>query len=252
MLHSLSIGEKVFFDGLSLTVTDLLDFCAWNNTSYPEVKCTWLDRQGVIQEKIFKEAILAKEVQRTKNNIEVMPLLHSKELDCYGWKRYSSIIANNFGKSAIDTFEREDLQTRFVYDFKKYGSHKTEIIDYLEFLKLFFETTTVVVVPSHLPVLNELQKLVGSQVIERTKESIPRKYNHKVGLAEDYEDSYTIHWHQLKEKKLILIDDVCTSGVTLSHFANVLQQKGYEVIKFSLGVNARFPIEVIYQFFVKK
>jgi orotate phosphoribosyltransferase len=54
----------------------------------------------------------------------------------------------------------------------------------------------------------------------------------------------------LKEKKVLLIDDVATSGKTLNHFAKELQNKGFEVIKFGLGLSHKLSFEKISSFYL--
>ena len=250
VLNELAIGQRVYFEEMPLVVSDLLDSWLWHRADYPEVECSWIDRNGVRHTKNFKEAVLRCEKVITQKSIVSLPLLYSAKVNCYGWKEYASLIASNFAQKD-EGAEREDRQTRFVYDFKKFGKHGDEIRDYLELLKAYFGVGTVAVVPSHVPVVNELQKLVGVRVFERVLEIVPRKYNHKVELAEDYESTYKVHWDLLREKKVLVVDDVVTSGVTLNHFAGVLEAKGYEVIRFGLGLNNKLPFEEYYRFFMK-
>lgn len=250
VLNELKIGQKVYFEDTPLVVSDLLDSWLWKRADFPEVECSWIDKAGVQHTKFFKEAVLRCEQLRIAKSIVSLPLLYSEKVGCYGWKEYASLIASNFAQKEEGT-EREDRQTRFVYDFKKFGKHGEEIRDYFELLKVYFGVGTVAVVPSHVPVVNELQKLVGVRVFERVLESVPRKYNHRIDLAEDYESTYKVHWDLLKEKRVLVVDDVVTSGVTINHFAGVLEARGYEVIRFGLGLNNKLPFKEAYRFFMK-
>ncbi len=135
-----------------------------------------------------------------------------------------------------------------MYDFKKYGSHRELITNYLTILKSYFDTQTIVAVPSHTTDINNLQLIVGT-VIKRIAESEPRKYNHKVALSKDYENTYQIDFDKLKEKKIILVDDIVTSGETINHFALALQNKGYEVVKFALGIDYKQQAKSINTFY---
>ncbi|MFY7787119.1 MAG: phosphoribosyltransferase [Thermoflexibacteraceae bacterium] len=248
--NQLKIGDRVFLHNTPLTVHSLQESFLWENPDYPEVMCVWIDNTGQKKLEVLKECTLRKAIdEQVSKQLEILPLLYSQDIDCYAWKVYSSLLASSFHKDNENFNENSEKETRFVYDFKKYGKHRAKIQDYLTILKAYFDTNTLVVVPSHTPQLNELQKLIGC-TIERTTETTPRKYNHKVGLNKDYANSYVIDYQKIKEKKVLLIDDIVNSGTTLNHFAALLQGKGYEVIKFALGMDYKLPYTLKDRFFV--
>jgi orotate phosphoribosyltransferase-like protein len=122
---------------------------------------------------------------------------------------------------------------------------------YFDLLKAYFETNSLVIVPAHGTVENNLQKNFGS-LIKRIAEVSPRKYNHKHPLDKDYAFSYQIDFAKIRDKKVILIDDIVTSGETINHFAEVLQTKGYEVIKFGIGLSHKLTFEKLNSFYLAK
>ncbi len=250
MKHELKVGDRVYLHDTPLTVHRLQENYLWEDADYPEVICTWIDKAGQRKLEIMKECTLRKATdEAVHKDLAILPLLYNADTDCYSWKVYSSLLASSFHQSNENFNENSEKETRFVYDFKKYGKHRAKVQDYLTILKAYFDTNTLVVVPSHAPELNELQKLVGVS-IERTTETSPRKYNHKVGLAKGYENSYVIDYQKIKEKRVLLIDDIVNSGTTLKHFADVLQGKGYEVIKFALGIDYKLSYLIKDRFFV--
>lgn len=244
-MHKYKVGDRVDFCGQMVVIEELAEPYMWENSQLPEVVCSWLNNSNDKKTSYIKEScLLPIDLQK---QLQKYPLLFCEKLNCYGFKVYSSLLAGNFHKNENfnDTSEKD---TRFVYDFKKYGSHRELITNYLTIVKSYFDTQTIVAVPSHTTDINNLQLIVGS-VIKRIATSEPRKYNHKVPLSKEYANSYTIDFSKLKEKKVILIDDIVTSGETINHFAAALQQQGYEVIKFALGIDYKQQIKSIDTFY---
>jgi phosphoribosylpyrophosphate synthetase len=237
----MKIRNRLDFCGQMVVVEELAEPYMWA----PEVVCTWLNKAKERKTCYLKENCLVPiDLQK---QLQKYPLLFCEKLDCYGFKVYSSLLAGNFHKN--ENFnDNSEKDTRFVYDFKKYASHRELITNYLTILKSYFDTQSIVAVPSHTTDINNLQLMVGT-VIKRIAESAPRKYNHKVALSKDYENTYQIDFGKLKEKKIILIDDVVTSGETINHFAAALQGRGYEVVKFALGIDYKQQAKIINTFY---
>lgn len=244
-MHKYKVGNRLDFCGQMVVVEELADSYMWADSNTPEVVCSWLNNANEKKTSYFKENCLVPiDLQK---ELQKYPLLFCEKLDCYGFKVYSSLLAGNFHKN--ENFnDNSEKDTRFVYDFKKYASHKELITNYLTILKSYFDTQSIVAVPSHTTDINNLQLIVGT-VIKRIAESEPRKYNHKVALSKDYENTYQIDFGKLKEKKIILIDDIVTSGETINHFAQALQNKGYEVVKFALGIDYKQQVKSINTFY---
>jgi phosphoribosylpyrophosphate synthetase len=74
---------------------------------------------------------------------------------------------------------------------------------------------------------------------QRVKEVQARKYTHKEALPTDYAESYLIDVGKILGKRVLLVDDVITSGATIRHFAETLEALGFEVVLFGLGLQKR-------------
>jgi hypothetical protein len=234
MKSKFRIGDKVTFDNKNvMTVIDFMENYYGNERH--GIVCKYISKKGKIETTLFPEQSLSLFIEEQKNTIKSYPLLYCKDLDCYGFKVYSSLLANNFAENYFDENDKNlsEAETRFVYDLKKYGANISEITTYFDLLKAYFKTNSLIIVPAHGSEENNLQKKFGA-IIKRITEVSPRKYNHRHPLEKDYSFSYQIDFAQLKDEKVILIDDIITSGETINHFAQALKAKGYEVIKFGI------------------
>lgn len=251
-LKKFNIGDTVSIDKQTkMIVVNYLD--DYYENSIFGVVCHYFTKKGKLEISIFPENALSLFETQTESKILSYPLLYCKDLDCYGFKVYSSLIANNFAENYFDEKDKNlsEKETRFVYDLKKYGANISEITTYFNLLKAHFETNSLVIVPAHGTEENNLQKHFGS-LIKRIAEISPRKYNHRHPLDKDYAFSYQIDFAQLKDKKIILIDDIVTSGETINHFAQIFTSKGYEVIKFGIGLSHKLTFEKQSNFYFSK
>ncbi len=250
MEYKFKIGDKVTFDNKTEMVVS-----AYMENYYGHKKvgivCKYATKKGKLETTLFPEEALSLFAEKQQSSLKSYPLLYCKDLNCYGFKIYSSLIANNFAKEHFEESQKNlsEQETRFVYDLKKYGANTEIIKKYFLLLQAHFETQTIIAVPAHTTETNNLQKIYGT-IITRIAEVAPRKYNHKQALSEDYSKSYTINFDKLKEKKVLLIDDVVTSGETLNHFAKELQNKGFEVVKFGLGLSHKLSFEKVSSFYL--
>nr|MCU0391396.1 phosphoribosyltransferase [Thermoflexibacter sp.] len=161
-------------------------------------------------------------------------LLYCDKLNVYGLKIYASLIAS-FTHDQPKELEHE---TRFTYDFKKYMKHANTIKSMITAVANRFSCRCIVAIPPHTTEPNSLQKLFGN-LITRTTEVLPRKYNHKKPLPNDYGTSYHINLEAIPQGKILLVDDILTSGATINHFAQIFEGKGYEVVKFCIGIDKK-------------
>ncbi len=203
-----------------------------------KIYAQWFDMRGNLHEKEFLPSSLTH-----ANTLAKIPIYKAKDFEFYGLKIYSSLLANSFGKTDLEA----EKSTRFVYNFKKEGRNKSEVSYSLDLVKKAFDCQTIVSVPSRSPAPNELQKLFG-QIITRLEELAPRKYAHNKPLVENYEGSYRIDFEKIKGK-ILLVDDVITSGETIRHFSNRLESEGFEVVKFALGLDHKLEPYQYKEFF---
>lgn len=195
--------------------------------------CEWYF-EGMLKSSGFIPEVLVLPQAKEQSEIEAHALLKSSEHDYYGLKEYSSILANSFYDQSDSEAEKS---TRFVYNFKKYARNRELIAKLLKISKLVFDCETIVCIPAHDQYPNELQKLFG-EVIKRISPVEKRKYSHNKALDSDYSKSYVIDYKQIKGR-VLLVDDIIQGGKTIDHFAEVLQGAGFEVVKFSIGLEKK-------------
>lgn len=196
-----------------------------------------IDQHGGLKKEDFAPLQLKRndlKAHKTEN-FEKMPLYHWKEGNVFGMKIYSSLLGANWAGQPADSDEK---QTRFVYDFKKYFSNKNEIDLFIRATAFYFDCTGIAAVPPHKVEQNNLQFMYGTH-FERIAETLPRKQSHTKPLQADYAQSIRNNFSTIKGKRVLLVDDVVTSGTTLAFFANELEQAGFEVVKFSIGITLK-------------
>jgi hypothetical protein len=173
-----------------------------------------------------------------------------KWTDILGLRFYTSILS-----SALQTKAHREkgdpTDTRWVFNFKKYFKNADEIELIVETVASFFECADILAIPpsrvENQP--NSLQRLFGEK-IRRVRDVETRKYHHKAPLSADYVDSYTIEKDVIKGTRLLVVDDICTTGTTLNHFAMRLESEGLNVVKFALGLDYKLDIIVAETIFV--
>ncbi len=227
---------------LKMTISDI--------DSYTEKAiCTFISKAQKIENhafnidclNIFEEKLLELELKK-------IPLLFCKEKDCYAFFEYASMFGQNINPNATSD-EKTIKNAKFVYDFKKYfPKNKQKVFNLINMAKAFLDCEQIVCIPSHLTELNSLQKLFGL-TIERLIEVAPRKYNHKSKIDDSHRATYQINYSNLKNK-LLLVDDILTSGATLRHFKDILTNKGFKVESVVLGINHKLSVQVINHFWL--
>ncbi|MBW2024386.1 MAG: phosphoribosyltransferase [Deltaproteobacteria bacterium] len=144
----------------------------------------------------------------------------------YGFKLYLP----SLGKlRQLDHSDELKTETQWVFDFKKKGKHAAEVKALCESLAAELSCDKIVAIPPSKPSdqPNQLQRLFGAN-ISRIRNVETRKYNHNKPLPDDYGGSYIITGIT-KGEKILLVDDICTTGRTIVHFKERLESFGFEV-----------------------
>lgn len=163
-------------------------------------------------------------------------LLRWKEI--YGFIEYGSILSDSVQKG-----KRGDRQgSRWIYNFKQYGKSEESIRIAVEAFSAWTGCGDIIAIPGHTNTKTYLQKAFGEK-IAREKEVKPRKYNHSKPLPEGFEKTYSIDVKKIHGQKVLLVDDICTSGKTMEHFGNVLSSLGFEVSKLALGLDHKLELK---------
>ena len=152
----------------------------------------------------------------------------------------NGILALKRYEPAIHRLREEggDVDSEWVWGFKRFGKCAEEVALLFEALALREGCGRIVAVPPSKPEdqPTELQKLFGME-IERTRQVEYRKWRHGTPLAVDYEESYTVA--VMPKCHILLVDDVCTTGTVLGHFADRLRREGHEVLCACVGLANR-------------
>lgn len=150
--------------------------------------------------------------------------------DGFGIWRYVSM----FGARASHDYDSAREAQR-VYNFKKYGYLKAEIKATVEAAASALGCDAIVACPSHTTEPNRLQEMFGS-VLTRTKEVDSRKYKHEAEIDFDAEIATLEIKDGFSAKKVLIVDDVTTTGKTLRFYRLLFKSLGIESELFALGV----------------
>lgn len=121
-----------------------------------------------------------------------------------------------------------------VIYFKKQARNADKIRTIIDAVCAELECEAVVAVPSSTAGnINVIQRMYG-EGLRRTKSSQPRKYNHK---AELNEEGKIVVECECKGKKLLLVDDIATTGKTMLYFKSMLEKLGAKVEMLVVGIN---------------
>lgn len=155
--------------------------------------------------------------------------------DVFGLNKYASFYRGNTrGADSWTEAER-------VYRWKKTGKADASFMAAIRLFQNASKCGRIVAVPGHTLNPSRLQTAFG-ETIKRTVETPPRKYNHHaITEPADHFDLTDCP----SSGKVLLVDDVCTSGASLEYFAAMLRERGCEVVKLALGVNRKLePVPV--------
>ena len=161
------------------------------------------------------------------------------EITIQNRKLYGLHVYGNKLRLFADNAEtRHRTQTERVYEFRKNGKFEDLFFPLLSEAREFFQCSEIWAIPSSTASsVNRLQSQYGQQ-LRRVKDAETRKYNH-AGVP----DLSGVEISGSPDgKKILLIDDVVTSGGTMIAVAEMLEAKGAAVTCLCLGMNVKlFP-----------
>ena len=150
--------------------------------------------------------------------------------DGYGIWLYVSM----FGARAAHDYDSA-REAQKVYNFKRYGYLKAEVKATVEAAASALGCDAIVACPSHTTEPNRLQELFGS-VLTRKTEVASRKYSHEAEIDFEAECATLEIQDGFKAKKVLIVDDVATTGKTLRFYRLLFKSLGIESEVFALGV----------------
>ena len=157
----------------------------------------------------------------------------------YGFFPYASM----FGARASGNYQQA-RDAEKVYQFKKCGRNADVFGAMIQAVADRLGCGVVIACPGHTGGETQLQKLLGRDLV-RTAEVQSRKYSHKAEIDFDGEAATLDLRRPVEGERVLIVDDVCTTGRTLGFFRRYLRDKGAaDVVCLSLGINAKLkPVD---------
>ena len=161
----------------------------------------------------------------------------------------------------------------WIYQFKKWYKKTGKVFRVVKCVAEYLECDDIVAVPGSDTKRNNLQRLFGEKIKrikavssrKMSKVSVNRanvkrffpnaneeeiqekiaKFQEEKQNTEDYEGSFEILDKEIRGGKILLVDDITSTGWTLSYFQNRLRAKGFDPVSFALGIDKKKePVKV--------
>ena len=179
-------------------------------------------------------------------------LYHEETSDVYGVERYVPHFLRIRKNLKEDADRPENLQcSEWIYNFKKFNRDFLKVKMLIQCIQKMFKCSDVVIVPNSRDCKeNNLMRLFGGDKIVRKYTVEKRKYTNREDVNEQaYRKTFVINREKIKGKRLLLVDDISSTGWTMDFFSRELVALGYEVFRFCLGIDykkIKEPIKEIY------
>lgn len=160
---------------------------------------------------------------------------------------YGSVIWKSMFRARLYKEEQGNLyRQQQIINFKNRNINKKYFKKVVEVIENYFITDLTIVVPGSSVKLTNLQKLLNNTYITRIKEVSQMKYREKRKIEESEVETLHIKWAEIKGNKILLIDDMITTGSTMEFYKQILKTKiNAEFICYGFGLNNKLnPVHI--------
>lgn len=152
----------------------------------------------------------------------------------YGSVIWKSIFRARMYKEGKGTLYRQQQ----IINFKNRGINRSYFKQVIKAIEKYFNPDLTIALPGSSTEPTNIQKLLENYYITRTKEVSQMKYRENKTINESEIETLKIEWDQITGNKILLIDDIITTGNTMEFYKNILRNKHEaEYICYGLGIN---------------
>lgn len=152
---------------------------------------------------------------------------------------YGSVIWKSMFRARMYKEEAGNLyRQQQIINFKNRNINKSYFKQVIGAIQNYFKPSMIIVLPGSSVEPSNLQKLLNNFYITRTKEVAQMKYRENKTIQNNELDTLKIEWEKIKGNKILLIDDLITTGNTMEFYKTHLKTKlNSEFICYGLGIN---------------
>lgn len=152
----------------------------------------------------------------------------------------------------VNRFRRGAVDSR-VINFKLHNHGADDYRIVLDILKEHFKAVAVVGIASSGTEENNIQKICGREIYFTVLKARPKKHNAKQGIRlKDEAERVKLVRSGPTPKRIILVDDICTTGATMVVYSMILNAAGIkDIVLFSLG-HTRGEKELVLKIYIKE
>lgn len=133
---------------------------------------------------------------------------------------------------------RAERESQLVYSFKKHGRNRALVSAAVRAAGRALGCDAILAVPGHSTAATQLQKTFG-QTARRIRETSSRKYNHAAEIDFEVESASLDLPEDFKAEKVLVVDDVATTGKTLDFWRRYLAARGMACECLALGAGKK-------------
>ncbi len=160
----------------------------------------------------------------------------------YGSVIWKSIFRARMYKEGKGTLYRQQQ----IINFKNRGINRSYFKQVIKAIEKYFNPDLTIALPGSSTEPTNIQKLLENYYITRTKEVSQMKYRENKTIQDNETDTLKIEWEKIKGNKILLIDDLITTGNTMEFYKTLLKTKlNSEFICYGLGINYKLEPKLI-------